>query len=181
MKTKIYISLCLLLSLLSCTKDDNETRRTGDETISCYINGKLWQNSASEITIGGINHQSFDELGGSSNIYYGVSGKIWEESFLYLMAVNSRLNDSTEYVLDNSIGNTSFLLDKKEDNTMTFLSKNNVKYLSKENEGNIRIIVTYSGNKKVSREGYFEATLYNENDPTDVLHITDGRFTRIYK
>jgi len=181
MKTKIYISLCLLLSLLSCTKDNNETRRTGDETISCYINGKLWQNSSELGTSGGISQGSFYDLGGENENYYGVSGKIWGESILYLMAVNSRLEDSTEYILDNSIGNVSILLDKKEKNTMTFINKNNVKYLSKENEGHIRIIVTYSGNKKVSREGYFEATLYNENDPTDVLHITDGRFTKTYK
>ncbi|MGB0869693.1 MAG: hypothetical protein ACPGSD_08850 [Flavobacteriales bacterium] len=153
----------------------------GTRTISCYINGKLWQNSESDMTIGGANQSSFSALGGDNNLYYGVSGIVWNESVLYLMAVNSRLDDSTEYVLDNSIGNVSFLLDKKEKNTITFINKNNVKYLSKENEGVIRIIRSYSGNTLKSREGYFEATLYNENDPTDVLHITDGRCTKTYK
>ncbi|MGB0869691.1 MAG: hypothetical protein ACPGSD_08840 [Flavobacteriales bacterium] len=180
MKTKIYISLCLLLSLLSCTKDDNETRRTGDETISCYINGKLWQNSASVKTIGGATHYSYTSLGNVKD-FYGVYGKKWDVSSLYLMASSCRNDDSTYYDLHNSVGNLSLLIDKKEKNTMTFRSESDIKYLSKEKQGFIKLISKYNDFNQPTLEGYFEAILYNENDPTDVLHITDGRFTRIFK
>lgn len=181
MKNKILASLCLLLTLLSCTKDKDESRRTGDETISCYIDGKLWQNSSSLASSGGVSVSSFSALGGGGNDYYHVGGSIWGESYLYVMAIHSRKSDSGEYALDDSKGIMNVLQDKKQLNTIAF-SNDNGRYLCKKEEGWIRIEDSFDPitNKRLRREGTFEATLYNEEDPTDIIYITDGRFTRIY-
>ena len=52
------------------------------------------------------------------------------------------------------------------------IRKNGVLYLSKENSGTITFTESSSDNVK----GTFEFTLYNENDESDTIHVTDGHF-----
>ncbi len=177
MRKAIILSIFLLFSFSRCTKDSSESRRTGNGTISCYINGKLWQNSESSKTIGGINSKSMSLLGGIETSYFSVSGRKWGESILYCMMAHAREDNEMEYVLDDSKGYLSYALDEKKDNTIAF-RKNDIIYISKENEGWIKKTTFYydSVNNVTHYEGTFEATLYNQNDPTDILYITDGKF-----
>ena len=49
---------------------------------------------------------------------------------------------------------------------------NNKTYLSKDNSGS----VTFTKVSDTNVEGTFEFTLYNENDDSDTIRVTNGKF-----
>lgn len=175
----IILSIFLLFSFSRCTKDSSESRRTGNGTISCYINGKLWQNSESTKTTGGIISNSMSVNTNSKREYFSFFGRKWGDSKLYLMMVEDRKSTGDTYLLDDSQGIMDFALDTREYNTIVFFNDKG-KYLSKSDQGWIKKVEFTDNvvNNIFLYKGTFEATLYHENDPTDIIYITDGQFHR---
>jgi uncharacterized protein YegP (UPF0339 family) len=173
-------SLLLIIPILlafSCKKE--EERRLGDGTISCYINGKLWQNSEFGSSSGGIKSNSYSFVIDPSNDNRGVYGHIWDESTFYFFLVKGKKEG--EFKLKQSNGLNIFASDNSTHDHMNFHSKKLGSYLSKENSGWIKVTKyehyqDSKGEWHLDYEGEFEATLYNKDDPSDIIEITDGRF-----
>ncbi len=166
------ITLSLVL-LISCNKDE-EKRRLGDHTISFYLNGELWQNSRLVSTTGGISTNSYNFYGKGENIRT-VRASNWDKGTMYLSM--SQRTDINVYPLGNNNDIYSYHSDPFDTNLMR-LRNNDKMYLSKEGYGWAEITVYYYDtiNQVGHYEGIFEATLFNENDSTDIIHITDGRW-----
>jgi hypothetical protein len=169
---KFFLLIIPILLALSCKKE--EERRLGDGTISFYMNGELWQNSAVGNTIGGINSKSYRFRGGLEEVNRSFKGIVWDESLIYVGVSNGSNN---YYELGNGKNVDIHLLDDFKNNKMTFKYNSKV-YLSRKNEGYIKYTKLYADSiNKVSHiEGVFEATLYNKDDSSDIIEITDGRF-----
>jgi hypothetical protein len=173
---KTILILLPILLAFSCKKE--EERRLGDGTISFYMNGELWQNSEFGKNSGGINSESYLFITNSKeNI--GVSGHVWGESTLYFFLVKGKKEG--EFHLKQSNGLNSFSADKSSQNHMNFNSKKLGSYLSTENSGWVKVTKyehyqDSKGEWHLDYEGEFEATLYNKDDPSDIIEITDGRF-----
>jgi hypothetical protein len=171
-------SLLLIIPILlafSCKKE--EERRLGDGTISFYMNGELWQNSEFGKNSGGINSESYSFVINSKE-NRGVSGKVWGESTFYFFLIHGK--ETGQFVLGKSITANDFWSDKSENNHMNFTTKKGM-YLSKNNSGWVKVtkVELYQddeGEWHLHYEGEFEATLYNKDDPSDIIEITDGRF-----
>ncbi|MGB0428264.1 MAG: hypothetical protein ACPGEC_04985, partial [Flavobacteriales bacterium] len=88
---KNMIIILILLSFTQCKKDqDSEERRTGDKTVSFYLNGKLWQNSLELAYGGSINGTGMYSAKFLSGYNYqtpfvSVEGNIWNHSKLFIM------------------------------------------------------------------------------------------------
>lgn len=179
MLTIRIISLIMISLLLnSCSKEPSEKRHFGDNTISFLINDNLWQNSDEYNNNGSINgtaNESMYVIYTSSADAYSVVGKIWGKSVLYLGMVNR--NADNDFLLGHGHGQFSSLLDPFNQNTIS-LSLDNKIYISRENEGFISITKDeYDAEINIRHfEGKFEATLYNIDDPSDIINIVDGKF-----
>jgi hypothetical protein len=178
-KTLNKTILLLLLPILfafSCKKE--EERRLGDGTISFYMNGELWQNSEFGSSSGGIKSKSYSFMLNLKN-NRGVSGTLWDESTFYFFLINGKKEG--DFKLNPSNGINELLSDKSTHDHMNLHSKKLGSYLSKENSGWVKVTKyehyqDSKGEWHLDYEGEFEATLYNKDDPSDIIEITDGRF-----
>lgn len=181
------IIILILLSFTQCKKDqDSEERRTGDKTVSFYLNGKLWQNSLELAYGGSINGTGMYSAKFLSGYNYqtpfvSVEGNIWNHSKLFIMlplmdTIQTNIPDN--YNMDDSHGHIKTFWQYRDRNHMVY-KFNNIKYLSKKDNGwaevtRWEIQENSDGTSTLHYEGKFEAILYNENDPLDSLIITDG-------
>ena len=78
--------------------------------------------------------------------------------------------DENEFSLKNSNGVINYPFNNPE--TSSVLIYNDKKYLSKMNSG--KLVLTEASDTNL--EGTFEFTLYNENDDSDTIRITNGKF-----
>ena len=186
---KNMIIILILLSFTQCKKDqDSEERRTGDKTVSFYLNGKLWQNSLELAYGGSINGTGMYSAKFQASYadvpkpFVSVEGNIWNHSKLFIMLPlmdTIQANIPGNYNMDNSHGYIDTGWEFRNMNHMVY-KLNNIKYLSKENKGWAEVTrwetqKNNNGNWNILHyEGKFEAILYNENDPLDSLIITDG-------
>jgi len=173
MKKLLFTIITLSLVLLFSCKEEEE-RRLGDHTISFYLDGKLWQNSKGNSVTGGISLASYSFYGEGENIR-AVDASNWDKGTMYLSM--SQRGDNGIYLLGNNNGIYGYGSDPFDTNLMP-LRNHDKMYLSKEGYGWAEITVDYYDTINNIRhyEGIFEATLFNENDSTDVIHITDGRW-----
>jgi len=162
-KTIVFLgSLLLLLTSSSCDNDDIET---GDHSFSCYINGGLFVPK------------------GSTNIVSTSPNNDGLSIYLYDDFLSLKVNNSSDFVyfsitnygigkinLDNSLG----FFGPSDFHTINHavVRINNKTYLSKENSGT----VTFTAVSDTNVAGTFEFTLYNENDETDIIKVTKGKF-----
>ncbi len=174
MKKLLFTIVTLSLVLLFSCKKEEEERRLGDHTISFYLNGNLWQNSPIPSTTSGINTDSHFFWVKNENINT-VEASNWDKGTMYLSMSQRGENDI--YLLGNNNGALNSDSDPFDTNLMR-LSNNDKMYFSKEGYGWAEITVYYYDTINNIRhyEGIFEATLFNENDSTDNIHITDGRW-----
>jgi hypothetical protein len=174
---KTILLILPILLAFSCKKE--EERRLGDGTISFYMNGELWQNSEFGKNSGGIGSNSYSFVIDPSNDNRGIMGKIWGESVIYFFLVDGKKEG--EFKLDKSNGVNIFASDNSSKEHMNFHSQKLGSYLSKKNSGWVKVTKyehyqDSKGEWHQNFEGEFEATLYNKDDPSDIIEITDGRF-----
>ncbi len=173
MKKTIYylalISILLLSTASSCTDDEPTEIPTGDHTFSCYIDGELF-----------VPYQEIDwnPGGGDSD---GLSIYIYDNFFAayarYFETTTVYLNIGAEWGVGtfNLADSNGWITEDSHEINHAIVINNGIKYLSKEGSGSITVTESYypeSGGVK----GTFEFTLYNENDDTDTIHVTNGKF-----
>ena len=163
----LYSVILLIFTNNSCKKPETPT---GNNTFSCYIDGELFvpEGGSSIYTPGpisdGLSLYAYDEhftayaRNSESIIVYFNIGADWGVGTFYLVNSNGLFRPSDPYDINHAI-----------------VEKNGIKYLSKEGSGNITIIES-SYPESGGIKGTFEFTLYNENDDTDVIHVTNGKF-----
>ena len=159
-KTLIYFVLFLTLFFSSCLKKDTKIP-TGNHSFSCYVDGELF-----------LPKPYFDWYKPNSD------GLLISNSYSYITA---RANDHEKYLITfnvtDSTSNIAMLGETESDiyNTWTdfaSLSTNGTVYFTKENSGFVEF-TEYSDTNII---GIFEFTLYNKDDSTDIIHVTDGHF-----
>ncbi len=171
---KLLIALSLVLFISCVQEEEEEKRRLGDHTVSFYLNGKLWQNSKRRLTVGGINTNSYSFWGKDGNIHT-VSANVWDKGRMYLSM--SQRGENNIYTLGDNNGVYSYSSDPFDTNLMRVIHNNKI-YLSKEGQGWAEITVySYDTTNQIGHyEGIFEAKLFNEDDSTDIIRLTDGRW-----
>ena len=163
MKNLVSLFFLILFVNASCTKD--EEIPTGNRTFSCRINGELFipKSDAPLLTVGPVGD-------GLSYLNYPLffSATAYNPIYtVYFNIVNWNLNT---FNLVNSNG----LIAPSDSHAINHVVviKNGKKYLSKEGSGT----VTFTEVTTTEVKGTFAFTLYNENDNSDVIRITEGKF-----
>jgi hypothetical protein len=160
-KTIVFLgSLLLLLTSSSCDNDDIET---GVESFSCYINGQLFVPKARPLSF--TTSPLSKKLIFNRGSYFSVKARDHENYTIFFTIRNFEDNDS-HFLKFNDSSNG----DINHAQVRTIINGEN--YLSKENSGT----VTFTEVSDANVAGTFEFTLYNENDETDIIKVTKGKF-----
>jgi len=159
----IYSLLFLLFTSVSCNKPDDEVIPTGDHTLSCFINGDFF------VPKGSITSMPYDD-GLTLNRQESHFKALAKDFTKYL--VYFTIKDWEEDTFNLTISNGLFPPSDPNDINHAIVRINGIKYLSKENSGT----VTFTTVTETDVKGTFEFTLYNENDESDIIHITNGKF-----
>ncbi len=158
----------MLCTSVSCNKTDDDVIPTGDNTFSCYIDGVFF------VPKGSITSMPYDDgLSFLRNEYF-------ESEYFRTEARNTNKNiviyfSILDFNMDTfNLTESNGLFDPSDPNDINhaIVGVNGIKYLSKENSG----AVTFTEVTDTNVNGTFEFTLYNENDDSDVIHITQGNF-----
>ena len=155
----IYSLLFMLCTSVSCNKTDDEVIPTGNNSFSCYIDGVFF------VPKGSINSNPYDNgLSFLKSEFFNAKAKDFNK---YTVFFNITEFDINTFNISNSSGS---FLDYSISHAIVRI--NGIKYLSKENSGTVIFTEITDTNVK----GTFEFALYNENDDSDVIHITNGKF-----
>ena len=188
--------LFFFLLLASCSKDNNTVddqlppiTQTGANTAGCIINGKVL-----------IPKNGSQAIGGSPNygINFNAGNNFWpnKDDYWQLEIANKRDSNSTGvilYIRNMSGGNGDYIVDQSNgelyidgpnnNQIIAGIKKDviNKTYYSSPNSGIIKITRSDLGTGVSLYSGVFNATLYNKNDPSEKIQITDGRFDFNYR
>ncbi|MGB1219502.1 MAG: hypothetical protein ACPG4W_06970 [Flavobacteriales bacterium] len=175
---KSLLLLTTLALFASCDKDTDcfQGRDKGDGTVSFYVDGKLWQNSCEYNNKGSINGTANESMGAGfydNKVHVAVTGKIWGQSTLYIGITTVSINEICS--LGNGLPIYTGALDPFDHCKITLFYKDK-EYVSKQGHGFIEIQKNeYDNINDIGHfEGIFEATLFNIEDSTDSISITDG-------
>ena len=190
MKTAI---LFFFLALASCSKDSNTVgdelppiTQTGANTAGCIINGKVL------IPKNTINSLSgYPVYGLTTGAGVNFNAPIIGDDYWYIKIANLRstgkdywiyihLNDTkiglSNYIVGQS--NVEFFADGPNNPAIIVRETNNgisgTTYISGSNAGTISVTRFDYSNGIYS--GIFNATLYNKDNPSEIIQVTDGRF-----
>ena len=153
-----FSSLFLLLTSSSCETNDIET---GEESFSCYINGQLFTPKS--------NVNLLDTFPLQEELVFN------RDTYFFIRAVNKEYGiffNITNFDLGRFNLNTSNRNNFNYQLNHVIVSTGDKVYLSKEGSGS----VTFTEVSDTNVEGTFEFTLYNENDDSDTIRVTNGKF-----
>jgi hypothetical protein len=190
MKT-IFVAL-LIVIFTSCSKPDNSTQQdilpeattTGANTAGCYINGELLIPKNGSQAIGG------PDLYGL-NFNAGINFWPNKNDYWQLEIANKKYTNGSGVILwikNMSIGNGKYIVDQSNGGLYNDGPNNNqiiagIKtdginktYYSSPNSGIIKITRSDLATGVSIYSGIFNATLYNKDNPSEKIQITDGRF-----
>ena len=157
-----FSSFFLLITSSSCETNDIETR---DESFSCYINGRLFvPKDSTNLTSTSPNNDGVFFL--VYDNFFNVKSYN-SDNFVYITIINQ---NTGEFDLNKSHG--IYGLDDPNTINHAIIKINNKTYLSRDNSGS----VTFTEVSDTNVEGTFEFTLYNENDDSDTIRVTNGKF-----
>ncbi|MFC5285338.1 DUF6252 family protein [Pedobacter alpinus] len=170
MKTlkKIILASIILLFTISCKKDDlPKATQTGSNNIAAKINGKVWQRKGCFGCIGGGSGISINY---DDQTFFGISAQNRDLKYTVTLIIEN-LKSKTTCTLGNGIGNNKATNYAKVSSDFT----NYINYYTTEGLiGKVTITKLDTTNKIVA--GTFEFIAENENDPNDVITLTDGWF-----
>jgi len=149
MKTKVLILLTALFFIQASCKKQRQ-RPTGNHTLSCYIDGKLFVPRGNPNITTSPSDDGYTFYKWDSNTT--VIAKDYRKYTVFFNTTNRNIG-----IVNLSKSSGSFL---DYNRNHAIIRKNGVLYLSKENSGTITFIESSADNVK----GTFEFTLYNEND-----------------
>jgi hypothetical protein len=188
MKTLLVI---LLIAMTSCSKDNNTVddqlppiTQTGANTAGCIINGKVLIPKKGSQSFGGP-----PNYGLNINAGINFNEPIIGDDYWQLEIANKRDSNSAGVILylrNMSRGNGDYIVDQSNGELYVDGPNNNqiiagIKmdginktYYSSPNSGMIKITRFDYFNGIYS--GIFNATLYNKDNPSEIIQVTDGRF-----
>lgn len=189
MKTSI---LLLFLALASCSKDNTETPQdqlppittTGANTAGCIINGKVLIPKNGSQAIGGSPAYGLNKIQG--NNFWPNKDDYWQLEIANKRDVNGI--GVILYVKNMSVGNGNYEVGQSN-GELYIDGPNNNQIIANIKENGI-YKTFWSGNNsgiiKINRSdlfvgtsifsGTFNAVLYNKDNPSETINITDGRF-----
>ncbi|QTE24289.1 hypothetical protein [Polaribacter cellanae] len=164
LKTTLFLFAVTLFNCEGSNLNTNES--TGNDSFSCYINGKLYTPSAGT----GIN-------GGDIRPFSWSYTNLNNPNISYYFNLSSLGEYRTElYIVNPKIGVN--LISQKLNNTSDFthsgmiIKNDRIIYNTKDNQNNGTVTLTeISENRAI---GTFDCTLYNDNG--DELKVTEGKF-----
>jgi len=155
--------LLFAITFFNCEDNTNlNNDSVGNDTFSCYVNGKLYTPSAGTGINGGDIRPFAWSLGKPNDSYITINSG--GEYTLFINILNVKLGKNHLYQEMRSTldyGSTGMVLHNER-----------IFYSTKENYENG--IVTFTELSETKAIGTFECTLYNENDKE--LKITNGKF-----
>ena len=189
MKT-IFLSL-FLIAVFSCsrnTANDSTSQdvlpaatTSGANTAGCLVNGKVLIPKNGSQSIGGQPLYGLKEFCGN-NFYPGmndfwqleISNKKDSNGYSIFLWINNMSAGPGNYIVNQSNG--LLYEEGPNNNQIILISPDGKKYLSSSNSGNIfvsRSEVTSSTN---IISGTFSCKVYNIENSSDIINVTDGRF-----
>ena len=189
MKTLI---LLLFFAITSCSIDNNNSTqdqlppitKTGANTAECIINGKVLIPKNGRQAIGGpplfgLNIDAglnFNEpIIGDDYWQLEIANKRDQNSAGIILYIRNMFTGDGNYIIDQSNG--ELYMDGPNNNQIiASITENETHktYWSNTNSGTITISRFDYTNGIYS--GIFSATLYNKDNPSEIIQITDGRF-----
>lgn len=190
MKTAI---LFLFLALTSCSKDNNNNNTqdqlppittTGANTAGCIINGKVLIPKNGSQAIGGPALYGLNKTQG--NNFWPNKDDYWQ-----LEIANKRDTDGAGiilYIKNMNTGNGNYEVGQSNgelysdgpnnNQIIASIKENGVNktYWSSSNSGTIKITRSDLALGISIYSGTFSCTLYNKDNPSEIIQITDGRF-----
>lgn len=151
--------LCSLLLLVGCNKEKlTKATQTGANTMSCKINGVVH-----------VAQSSWDDPAVYASVEMDYTLRVGGR-----MTINNKFTYNVNLYISKLTGVGTYYLDEVDNNGS--LSTNGItEYSSKiSRKGNIS--VTYLNYEKGVISGKFEFVAINEDNPSDSLSVTDGRF-----
>ena len=158
----VYSLTLLLFTNNSCKKPEVPT---GDNTFSCYIDGELFVPKTTNDGITGSDdglslyqyENRFTAFATDKDIYtvyFNIAN--WGVGTFPLTDSNGLIRPYDPYDINHAI-----------------IKKNGILYLSKVSSG---IVTFIEANHPGEVNGTFEFTLYNENNESDIIYVTNGKF-----
>lgn len=161
--SNVLLAFAILFLLSTCKKDDlPKATQTGENTMSCKVNGQVWQKKACSSCFGGgsalsINYDDRD--------FFGVSGENNDQKITITLIINSL---KTPRIFTSSTkGNNQAYLNSYKNGTIHYST-------SKLNTGTVTVTKIDLTNKIIS--GTFEFTAEDESNTNNIIKVTDGRF-----
>lgn len=190
MKNLLFL-FTTLLTLSCCSKDDTipqdklpEATTTGANTAGCYINGELLVPKNGEQQIGGSPAYGLNYVYGGSfwpnkNDYWQleIANKKEPNSFGVILWIKNMQNGNGDYILGQSNG--ELYSEGPNNNQMIVgIKKNGINktYYSFPNSGIIKITRSDLAYGVSIYSGIFSCTMYNKDNISETIQITDGRF-----
>ena len=156
-----YSIIIVLLSASSCKRTNEPEIPTGDHSFYCYIDGELF------VPKGNTNFTSpsDDGLFLLKNEDY-FKAEVYDYRKYFIMFNISDWSVGT-HTLSESDNYYNYNINQ------AMVKVNTTWYKSKANSGYVTFL---EAGLNSNTKGTFEFTLYNENDDSDTIHITDGHF-----
>lgn len=167
---QLFLKTTLLLFAITFYNCEDNTNfnndSVGNDTFSCYINGKLYIPSAGTGINGGDIRPfswSFTNLNNPNNPYHFDISSVGEYRLALFIVnplkganmINEKLNDTFDYTHSGMI-----------------VKNERIFYNTRDNQNNG--IITFTEISETKAVGTFECTLYNDNG--DELKVTEGKF-----
>ena len=189
MRTRI---LLLLFAFTSCSKDNNNSTQDilppistiGENTAGCIINGKVLIPKNGSQAFGGPGLYGLKKSQG--NNFWPNKDDYWQ-----LEIANKRDPNSAGIILylrNMSIGNGDYIVNQSNgelyvdgpnnNQIIAGIKENGVNktYWSSSNSGTIKITRSDLAYGISIFSGTFSCTLYNKDNPSEIIQITEGRF-----
>jgi len=186
MKNIILIINLLFITLTSCNNDDNgftptlpPITQTGENTFGCYVDGKLLTPRDGTGTYTGAD-KAMDFFGSTNNVYNEIRARDFKSNdgkILDIHINNLFQNGSGNYTINES-NCERFNNANQNINIRLRLWNSSLEvynwYCSIENTGVLTILRFDLPSRIVS--GTFYCNVVNQNNPDDIIEITEGRF-----
>ncbi len=187
-----YFFLPFLVLLFGCTKTETTTpqdtlppiTQIGANTAGCVINGTVLVPKNGSQAIGGSPNYGLYQRQGNNfwpnkNDYFGIdiSNKKDYSNFSVYVWIKNMSTGNGDYVIGQSNGE----LHSSGPNNNQMIAEIEMygvlkTYYSSNNSGMIKIIRSDLASGLAIFSGTFNCTLYNKDNPSETIQITDGRF-----
>jgi hypothetical protein len=185
------LTLAAFVLFSCCSKDNNTTQEqlppittTGANTAGCVINGKVLIPKNGSQAIGGSPLYGLNL--NTQGTFYPYRNGYWQLEIANKKDINGA--GIILWIKNMSVGNGDYLVDQSNGELYSYGPNNNQiiagitengtnkTYWSSQNAGIIKITRSDLAYGIAMFSGTFNCTLYNKDNPNEIIQISDGRF-----